>query len=52
MKKQTILKIAGVACTVIGAVCLFISGSGAELVTTLVGGVFVLAGMILAFFKK
>lgn len=52
MDKNTILKIVGVGSIVVGSVCLFISGSGAELVTTLVGGVFVLAGMILAFFKK
>lgn len=52
MNKELILKIAGVSTIVIGSVCLFLSGAGESLVTALVGGIFVVAAMILGFFKK
>jgi len=52
MTKQTILKIAGVACTVIGAGLLYLSGAGESMVSALVGGVFILIALIAAFFKK
>ena len=51
MTKQTILKIAGVACTVVGATLLYLSGAGESMVTALVGGVFILASLVFAFFK-
>lgn len=52
MDKNTILKIAGVACTVIGAGLLYLSGAGEQMVTALVGGAFILLSLIAAFFKK
>ena len=51
MKKQTILKIAGVACTIVGATLLYLSGAGESMVSALVGGVFILIALIAAFFK-
>ncbi len=39
-------KIGGIAATVIGATLLFMSGTGEAAVTAIVGGVFVLAGII------
>lgn len=52
MTKENVLKIAGVACTVIGSALLFLSGAGESMVTALVGGAFVLLSLIAAFFKK
>ena len=52
MDKNTILKIAGVACTVVGSALLFVSGAGESMVTALVGGAFILLSLIAAFFKK
>ena len=51
MTKETILKIAGVACTVVGSALLFISGAGESMVTALAGGAFILLSLIAAFFK-
>ena len=52
MDKNKILKIVGVVAIVLGSTALYLSGSSASMVTELVGGVFVLAGLILAFFKS
>ena len=52
MDKNTVLKIGGVAGVALGSVALFLSGAGEQEVTALVGGVFVLAGIVAAFFKK
>jgi hypothetical protein len=52
MTKETILKIAGVTCTIVGATCLFLSGAGESMVSALVGGVFILASLVFTFFKK
>lgn len=51
MDKNTVLKITGVVGVGLGSVCLFLSGAGEAMVTALVGGVFVLAGLVTAFFK-
>ncbi len=51
MTKETIMKSIGVASILIGSSLLFISGAGAEPVTALVGGVFILLSLISAFFK-
>ena len=47
---QTLLKVIGVVAIVAGAVCLFLSGTGVDIVTTIVGAVFVLAGLIAGLF--
>lgn len=52
MTKQTLLNIAGVTCTVLGATLLYLSGAGEQMVAALVGGVFILIALIAAFFKK
>jgi len=51
MDKKTILKIGGIVATVLGAVALFLSGAGEASVVAIVGGVFVLAGIIASLFK-
>ena len=50
MDKNTVLKITGVVGVGLGSVCLFLSGAGEAAVTALVGGVFVLAGLVTAFY--
>jgi uncharacterized membrane protein HdeD (DUF308 family) len=52
MDKNSIMKIGGVAAIVLGSTALYLSGTGADAVTAIVGAVFVLAGMIAALFKK
>lgn len=52
MDKNTVLKIGGVAGVALGSVALFLSGAGESTVTGIVGAVFVLAGIVAAFFKK
>lgn len=52
MTRQDLLKIGGIAGVAIGSVCLFLSGAGEQMVTALVGGTFVLIGVVVAFFKK
>ena len=52
MDKNTILKIGGVAGVALGSVALYLSGAGESMVTALVGGVFVLAGLVATFFGK
>ena len=51
ISKSTWLKIGGVAGVVIGSVCLFLAGAGVSAVTDVVGGVFVLAGLIAVLLK-
>ncbi len=48
---KTILKIGGVAAVVLGSGALFVSGAGESVVVALVGGVFVVAGIIVSLFK-
>jgi hypothetical protein len=52
MDKNSIMKIGGVAAIVLGSTALYLSGTGADAVTAIVGAVFVLAGLIAALFKK
>jgi len=51
MDKNKWLKMGGVLGILIGSVCLYLSGTGEAVVTAIVGGVFVLAGLIAALFK-
>lgn len=51
MDKDKIMKIAGVAATVVGGALLYLSGSGEEVVMELVGAVFLIAAIIGNFFK-
>ena len=52
MDKNKILKIVGVVEVAGGSVALYLSGTAESMVTTLVGGLFVLAGIVLSFFKS
>ena len=52
MDKNKWLKVGGVAGIVLGSAALYLSGTTASGVTALVGGVFVLAGLIAALFKN
>jgi hypothetical protein len=51
MTKATWLKVGGIAGVVLGSAALYLSGTTTSGVTALVGGVFVLAGLIAALFK-
>jgi hypothetical protein len=51
MDKNKILKIAGIAAVAGGSVALYFAGSSEGMITGLVGGVFVVIGLIAAFFK-
>lgn len=51
MDKNKILKIVGLVCTVVGAGCLFMAGVAEAAVGAIVGGVFVLAALIIAILK-
>lgn len=51
MDKNKILKIAGVVAIIGGSVALYLSGASEGMVTGLVGGVFIIVGLIAAFFK-
>ena len=51
VKKSSVLKIGGVVATVIGAVMLYFAGTPESTVVSIVGAVFVLAGIIAAVFK-
>jgi hypothetical protein len=51
MDKKQILKWVGVGFTVIGAVALFLSGTGEAVVVAIVGAVFVLAALVIGVFK-
>ena len=52
MDKNKILKVVGLVCTVVGAVCLFIAGTAEAAVAAIVGGVFVLAALVIAILKS
>lgn len=52
MDKKQILKIVGVAGIILGSVALYFAGVTEGQVTAIVGGVFILVGLILAIFKK
>jgi len=51
MDKNKILKIAGIAAVSGGSVALYFAGSSEGMITGLVAGVFVVIGLIAAFFK-
>jgi len=51
MNKNTVMQIGGVVAIVLGSVALFLSGTGESVVVAVVGGVFVLAGIIAGIFK-
>lgn len=52
MDKKTVLKVAGIVAVVGGSVALYFGGATEGMITSLVGGVFVLIGLVVAFFKK
>jgi uncharacterized membrane protein HdeD (DUF308 family) len=52
MDKNTVLRISGIVAIVGGSVALYFAGATEGMITALVGGVFVLIGLIAAFFKK
>ena len=49
---KKILNIAGIVAIIGGCVALYLGGGTVDMVTELVGGVFVLIGLVIAFFKK
>jgi hypothetical protein len=51
MDKNKILKIAGIAAVSGGSVALYFAGSTEVMITGLVGGVFIVIGLIASFFK-
>lgn len=51
MNKDFVLKIAGIVAIIGGTIALFMSGANEAMITSLVGGVIVLIGLVLAFFK-
>jgi hypothetical protein len=51
MDKKKILTIAGIAAVAGGSVALYFAGSTEGMITGLVGGVFVVIGLVAAFFK-
>ena len=52
MDKKKIMKIGGVVATVIGGALLYLSGGDESMAIELVGGIFLLGGIIGAFFKS
>lgn len=52
MTKEKVLKIIGIVGVAGGSACLYFAGITEGMVATLVGGVFVIIGIILGFFKK
>lgn len=52
MTKASWLKVGGIVGVVLGSAALYLSGTTASGVTAIVGGVFVLAGLIAALFKS
>lgn len=52
MDKNKWLKVGGVLGIIAGSICLYLSGTGEAVVTAIVGGVFVLAGIIAGMFKS
>lgn len=51
MDKKTILKIGGIVAIVGGSVALYFGGASEGMITALVGGVFILIGLVVSFFK-
>jgi hypothetical protein len=51
MDKNKVLKIAGITAVAGGSVALYFAGSSEGMITGLVGGVFVVIGLVAAFFK-
>jgi hypothetical protein len=51
MDKQKILKIVGIVAVSGGSVALYFAGSTEGMITGLVGGVFIIIGLIASFFK-
>ncbi len=52
MDKKNLLTVAGIVAVVGGSVALYFGGATEGMITSLVGGVFVLIGLVVAFFKK
>lgn len=52
MDKNKVMKIAGIVAVVGGSISLYLAGTGESAVSAVVGGVFVLAGLIAAIFKS
>ncbi len=52
MDKQKAMKIGGIVAVAGGSVALYLAGSSEAMITGLVGGVFVLIGLVVAFFKE
>jgi hypothetical protein len=52
MDKKRILTIVGIVAIIGGSVALYFAGSTEGMITALVGGVFILIGLIISFFKK
>jgi len=48
---KNVLKWGGIAAVVLGSVALYLSGTGEAAVTAVIGGVFVLVGIIASLFK-
>ena len=51
MDKNKVMKIAGITAVAGGSIVLYLAGSSEAMITSLVGGVFVLIGLVVAFFK-
>jgi hypothetical protein len=51
MDKQKVLKIVGIVAVAGGSVALYFGGATEGMITGLVGGVFVVIGLVAAFFK-
>lgn len=51
MDKNKVLKIIGIVAIIGGTVALYFGGATEGMVAALVGGVFVLIGLVIAFFK-
>jgi uncharacterized protein YjeT (DUF2065 family) len=49
---KKVLKISGIVAVGAGSVALYLAGSSEAMITGLVGGVFVLIGLVVAFFKE
>ena len=49
---KKILTIGGIVAIILGSVALYFAGSTEGQITALVGGVFILIGLILSFFKE
>ena len=52
MDKKTVLTIAGIVAVIGGSICLYLAGTTEATITALVGGIFVIAGIIAGMFGK